>query len=76
MDPCLKQPSGPCSGDSGGGLYSQTEDGRWNLIGVVSTGRADCDKTWPTVYADVNAHRKWIDDTMERGIYTIASADI
>ncbi|VDN49467.1 unnamed protein product [Gongylonema pulchrum] len=30
-----------CKGDSGGGLMAQLDDGRWVLLGVVSSGN-DC----------------------------------
>ncbi|KFB42751.1 AGAP008193-PA-like protein [Anopheles sinensis] len=55
-----------CSGDSGGGMFFNT-DGTWYLRGIVSTipsttfdGRPVCDYTKYTVFTDVSKFRNWI----------------
>ncbi|XP_017046731.1 CLIP domain-containing serine protease 2 [Drosophila ficusphila] len=56
------QASGPCSGDSGGGLMLQEED-IWMLRGVVSAGQRltnRCNLTLPVIYTDVAKHIEWL----------------
>ena len=58
-----KNNSGPCNGDSGGGLLIDV-DGRWTLRGITSMSlrNADytCDLTKYVVYADVVMYREWL----------------
>ncbi|XP_037730951.1 CLIP domain-containing serine protease B15 [Drosophila subpulchrella] len=54
--------SGPCSGDSGGGLMLQEQD-IWLLRGVVSAGQRKtnwCNLTLPVIYTDVAKHMDWL----------------
>ncbi|XP_016972123.1 putative serine protease 42 [Drosophila rhopaloa] len=54
--------SGPCSGDSGGGLMLQEQD-IWMLRGVVSAGQRmtrGCNLTLPVIYTDVAKHIEWL----------------
>jgi len=54
--------SGPCSGDSGGGLMLQEQD-VWLLRGVVSAGQRKtnrCNLTLPVIYTDVAKHMEWL----------------
>ncbi|KAH8344234.1 hypothetical protein KR084_008359 [Drosophila pseudotakahashii] len=54
--------SGPCSGDSGGGLMLQEQD-IWMLRGVVSAGQRmtnRCNLTLPVIYTDVAKHMEWL----------------
>ncbi|XP_020811239.1 proclotting enzyme-like [Drosophila serrata] len=58
--------SGPCSGDSGGGLMLEEQD-IWMLRGVVSSGQRTskgCDLTKPVIYTDVARHIDWLLRTM------------
>ncbi|KAH8284025.1 hypothetical protein KR054_007649 [Drosophila jambulina] len=58
--------SGPCSGDSGGGLMLEEQD-IWMLRGVVSSGQRTskgCDLTKPVIYTDVAKHIDWLLRTM------------
>ncbi|XP_063218551.1 serine protease gd-like isoform X2 [Bacillus rossius redtenbacheri] len=60
--------SGPCNGDSGGGLVIPMEDGlglRWYLRGVVSLSLLDksvysCDLSQYVVYTDVAKYSDWL----------------
>ncbi|KAH8383537.1 hypothetical protein KR009_009228 [Drosophila setifemur] len=54
--------SGPCSGDSGGGLMLQEQD-IWMMRGVVSAGQRlgnRCDLTQPVIYTDLARHIDWL----------------
>ncbi|XP_044314385.1 serine protease 42-like [Drosophila rhopaloa] len=54
--------SGPCSGDSGGGLMLQERE-RWILRGVISGGQRmirRCNLKLPVIYTDVAKHIAWI----------------
>ncbi|KAK9499699.1 hypothetical protein O3M35_002701 [Rhynocoris fuscipes] len=53
--------SAPCSGDSGGGLVIEEEDGIKTIIGIVSFGLSFCESGNPTVYTSVSAHLPWIE---------------
>ncbi|KAH8278706.1 hypothetical protein KR018_007539 [Drosophila ironensis] len=58
--------SGPCNGDSGGGLMLQEQD-VWMLRGVVSAGQRlsnRCDLTQPVIYTDLAKHIEWLLRTM------------
>nr|CAL85485.1 CG9649 protein [Drosophila melanogaster] len=60
------QASGPCSGDSGGGLMLQEQD-IWMLRGVVSAGQRmtnRCNLTLPVIYTDVAKHIEWLLSSM------------
>lgn len=37
-----KASTGPCNGDSGGGLLAQLKDGSWRTIGIASTMEGSC----------------------------------
>jgi len=50
-----------CPGDSGGGLMVRDESGIWTLIGIVSTGPAECGLT-PVIYHDVRSSLDWISE--------------
>lgn len=55
--------SGPCNGDSGGGLFS-AQGRKWFLRGITSTGLTNvymhCDVTKPTIYTNVAMFTDWI----------------
>jgi len=48
-----------CPGDSGGGLMVRDGAGVWSLVGIVSTGPAECGLT-PVIYHDVRSSLSWI----------------
>ena len=48
-----------CKGDSGGPLTQVDEDGRNNLVGIVSGGIL-CGKGYPGWYTRVETYRNWI----------------
>ena len=48
-----------CPGDSGGALMIRTTDYKWILIGIVSTGPAECGLT-PVIYHSVIHSIGWI----------------
>jgi len=52
-----------CPGDSGGGLMIRDEYSRWTLIGIVSTGPAECGLT-PVIYHNVLSSLGWIKRTL------------
>ena len=72
--------SGPCHGDSGGGLFVDVDTGSnqtvWTLAGVVSKGKISrdlvtedktnrtCDTSKPTVFTDIRKFSSWISDTI------------
>ncbi|XP_022115254.2 serine protease gd [Pieris rapae] len=66
-----KKGSGPCLGDSGGGLYI-LDNGRWKLRGVVSlallsqNGDATCDLNEYVVFTDAAQYLPWIKDKMSK----------
>uniref|UniRef100_A0A0A1WV43 Serine protease gd n=1 Tax=Zeugodacus cucurbitae TaxID=28588 RepID=A0A0A1WV43_ZEUCU len=54
--------SGPCMGDSGGGLMLN-RNGAWTLRGIVSVGitnRGQCDLTQYVIYCDLAKHYSWV----------------
>lgn len=53
-----------CPGDSGGGLMVRDEDKIWSLIGIVSTGPAECGLT-PVIYHKVQSSLNWILDILQ-----------
>jgi len=56
--------SGPCMGDSGGGLMIE-RGGTWVLRGIVSIGRSlkgQCDLRDYVIYCDVAKHITWVRD--------------
>ncbi|MER6916131.1 serine protease [Streptomyces sp. NPDC000594] len=60
-----------CGGDSGGPLLQRSANGkRWELIGAVNRdGNGDVDERClggPATWADIPAHRPWIDAVIER----------
>ncbi|CAK1541737.1 unnamed protein product [Leptosia nina] len=64
-----KNGSGPCLGDSGGGLYI-LDNGRWRLRGVVSlsllaqNGDYTCNLNEYVVFTDTAQYLQWIKDKM------------
>ncbi|KAH8232325.1 hypothetical protein KR032_004189 [Drosophila birchii] len=59
--------SGPCLGDSGGGLMVR-RGSRWMLRGIVSSGERDpsgsCKLTQYVLYCDLAKHLEWINDNI------------
>ena len=61
-----------CSGDSGGGLFSNLNDPfdgketRWEVVGIVSFGTNLCGNGTPGVYTRVSQYLQWIEDTMNK----------
>ncbi|KAH8284021.1 hypothetical protein KR054_007644 [Drosophila jambulina] len=59
--------SGPCLGDSGGGLMVR-QGSRWLLRGIVSSGERDpagsCKLTQYVLYCDLAKHLEWINDNI------------
>lgn len=67
--------TGPCNGDSGGGLYLPLKDPegavRWYLRGIVSLSLIDtntglCDLNHFTVFTDVAQFRTWLQKKIGR----------
>uniref|UniRef100_A0A182FKG1 Uncharacterized protein n=1 Tax=Anopheles albimanus TaxID=7167 RepID=A0A182FKG1_ANOAL len=60
----------PCNGDSGGGLFMQTNSGRWILNGIVTVTAANrqnenaCSTSDYTVFVDVAKYVTWIDQQL------------
>ena len=55
-----------CSGDSGGPLITFREDGRAEVVGIVSWGIGCGDKGRPGVYTRVTQYVPWIQETIFR----------
>ena len=61
-----------CSGDSGGGLFSDMNEGtdkierKWEVVGIVSFGGNRCGSGWPGVYTKVSHYSDWIKETMDK----------
>ena len=59
-----------CSGDSGGGLFSDLVNGtdgkerKWEVVGIVSFGTYNCGDGTPGVYTRVGEYLQWIEETM------------
>ncbi|XP_023335873.1 uncharacterized protein LOC111707106 [Eurytemora carolleeae] len=54
-----------CKGDSGGPLFLQDEEGRRNLVGIVS-GSLSCCGNAPEWYTSIQYNRKWIECILDR----------
>ena len=52
-------------GDSGGPLAWKNDDGRFELVGLVSWGYDCGDPVYPGVYVDVEFYEAWIDNNMD-----------
>lgn len=51
-----------CSGDSGGPVYGQLENGDWRVFGVTSRGPSPCGlEEWPGIWGLMHAHACWIE---------------
>ena len=61
-----------CSGDSGGGLFSDLingqdgQDRKWEVVGIVSFGTYKCGDGTPGVYTRVSQYLQWIEETMSK----------
>ena len=55
-----------CSGDSGGGLFSEVGEGKWQVVGIVSYGSKRCGNGTPGVYTRVSQYLQWIEQTMNQ----------
>nr|AHZ01187.1 serine protease [Arenicola cristata] len=62
---CVSEPGerGACSGDSGGPLMCETENG-WELLGITSWGHSLCNTNYPSVYGRVPYFRQWVEDNL------------
>lgn len=60
---------GPCTGDSGGGLYVRNGDGNWKVLGIISMSLKDvitgCDTRNFAFYTNVSYFGEWITKVME-----------
>lgn len=56
-----------CHGDSGGPLLTETPNGHWNAIGIVSYGFKCAVPGHPGVYTNVAAYRPWVEHVMAGG---------
>lgn len=61
-----------CKGDSGGPLYSVTNDGYLRLAGITSWGAGCALAERPGIYTDVVAYKDWIDQTVHSTLQTSA----
>ena len=63
-----EQGKGACNGDNGGGLFSKLSDGRWEVVGVASSGIKYCDDEIgiPVVFTRVSQYTQWIEQTMAK----------
>jgi len=61
---CFRSDGASCHGDSGGGMYQETEAHKKELIGVCSYGLADCQNWAPEVYTKVSTVLDWIRTTI------------
>lgn len=55
-----EEKSDSCNGDSGGPIFTQHEDERWYLLGVVSFGTNTCDSSLPGVYSRLTSFIPWL----------------
>jgi len=60
-----EEKSDSCSGDSGGPIFAENEEGRTFLIGVVSFGTVSCDSSLPGVYTRVSSFTPWIHNIID-----------
>ncbi|XP_020912658.2 serine protease 30 [Exaiptasia diaphana] len=61
----LKGGKNTCHGDSGGPLSCKTESGIWELVGAVSWAQGCARKGIPTVYADMENLKDWVQTTIQ-----------
>lgn len=66
--------AGPCSGDSGGGLY-MLDNGKWRLRGVVSVslrpqnGEASCNLDEYIIFTDTAQYLTWIRNIISQNYF-------
>jgi len=63
-----KKKTDSCSGDSGGPLFYENDEGRSFLVGVVSFGTVTCDSSLPGVYTRISSFVPWIYDTIDNDL--------
>lgn len=67
---------GPCSGDSGSGLFMQSDSKHFYLRGIVSAGFLDngtCEASADVIYTNVFKHQNWIESTAKSNGYSLPS---
>ena len=65
---CAGSEPGKCSAPGDGGLFSKLSDGRWQVVGVASSGIKYCDDEIgiPVVFTRVSQYTQWIEQTMAK----------
>nr|XP_006817798.1 PREDICTED: transmembrane protease serine 9-like [Saccoglossus kowalevskii] len=63
------------TGDNGGPMMCQMDDGLWYLAGLASWGFGCADPSYPGVYSRITAGNQWIQSTMETGVTSCGTVD-